>query len=200
MRPLIKPIDVNHVPILNITLWSKKYNAGYLTTIAGRILDRLDSVKGTGVTFLNGARYKQLNVYLNPLKMAGYNVTPLMIAQELKGTNINIPAGFLQKNNKKMFLTAGGYFHHVSSVENFIISVYNGKPVYLKDVAKIKYSYKPLNFLSEIGFGNNYRKINANDRVIADSKGIYPAVTIAVAKRRGKNAVEVVNSVLAKVS
>ena len=198
MRPLIKPIDVNHVPILNITLWSKKYNAGYLTTIAGRILDRLDSVKGTGVTFLNGARYKQLNVYLNPLKMAGYNVSPLMIAQELKGTNINIPAGFLQKNNKKMFLTAGGYFHHVSSVENFIISVYNGKPVYLKDVAKIKYSYKPLNFLSEIGFGNNYGKINANDRVIKDSKGIYPAVTIAVAKRRGKNAVEVVNSVLAK--
>jgi len=198
MRPLIKPIDVNHVPILNITLWSKKYNAGYLTTIAGRILDRLDSVKGTGVTFLNGARYKQLNVYLNPSKMAGYNVTPLMIAQELKGTNINIPAGFLQKNNKKVFLTAGGYFHHVSSVKNFIISIYNGKPVYLKDVAKIKYSYKPLNFLSEIGFGNNYRKINANDKIIADSKGIYPAVTIAIAKRRGKNAVAVVNNVLSK--
>ena len=198
MRPLIKPIDVNHVPILNITLWSKKYSAGYLTTIANRILDRLDSVKGTGVTFINGARYKQLNVYLNPVKMAGYNISPLMIAQELKGTNINIPAGFLKSNNKKTFLTAGGYFHRVSSVKNFIVSVYNGKPVYLKDVASIKYSYKPLNFLSEIGFGNNYSTINGNDRISDSHNGVYPAVTIAVAKRRGKNAVTVVDSVLAK--
>jgi multidrug efflux pump subunit AcrB len=198
MRPLIKPIDVNHVPILNITLWSKKYNAGYLTTIANNILDRLDSVKGTGVTSLNGARYKQLNVYLNPVKMAGYNISPLMVAQELKDTNVNIPAGFFQNNNKKTFLTAGGYFHRVSSVKNFIISVYNGKPVYLKDIAIIKDSYKPLNFLSEIGFGNNYRRINENDRVISAAKGVYPAVTIAVAKRRGKNAVTVVNGILAK--
>lgn len=198
MRPLIKPIDVNHVPILNITLWSKKYSAGYITTIANRILDKLDAVKGTGVTFLNGARYKQLNVYLNPVKMAAYNIDPLMIAQELKGTNINIPAGFMQNNNKKIFLTAGGYFHHVSSVKNFIISVYHGKPVYLKDVATIKNSYKPLNFLSEIGFGNHFREINSNDRIISTAKGVYPAVTIAIAKRKGKNAVIVVNNVLAK--
>lgn len=182
MRPLIKPIDVNHVPILDITLWSKKYNAGYLTIIANNILDKLDAVKGTGVTFLNGARYKKLDVYLNPVKMAAYNISPLTIAQELKGTNVNLPAGFLSNNNKKTFLTAGGYFHHASSVKNFIISVYNGKPVYLKDVAKIKPSYKPLNFLSEIGFG----------------RGIHPAVTIAIAKRRGKNAVTVVGNVLAK--
>ncbi|RZV37735.1 MAG: efflux RND transporter permease subunit [Candidatus Acidulodesulfobacterium acidiphilum] len=198
MRPLIKPIDVNHVPILNITLWSKKYDAGYLTTIAGRILDKLDSVEGTGVTSLNGARYKQLNVYLNPVKMAAYNVSPLMIAQELKNTNVNMPAGFLRNDNKKTFITAGGYFHRARSVKNFIISVYNGRPVYLKDVAKVKSSYKPLNFLSEIGFGGYYRKINANDRIIKDAKGVYPAVTIAIAKRRGKNAVTVVDNVLAK--
>jgi len=84
LRPIIKPIDVNHVPILNITLWSKKYSSGYLTTIANRILDKLDAVHGTGVTSLNGARYKQLNVYLNPIKMAAYHVSPLMIARELK--------------------------------------------------------------------------------------------------------------------
>ncbi len=198
MRPIIKPIDVNHVPILNITLWSKKYSAGYLTTIANRILDKLDAVHGTGVTFLNGARYRQLNVFLNPVKMAAYNVSPLMIAQELKGTNIDLPAGFLQNNNKKIFLTAGGYFHHVSSVKNFIISVFDGRPVYLKDVASIKYSYKPLDFLSEIGFGKYYREINFKDKIIAGAKGIYPAVTIAIAKRRGKNAVTVVDNVIGK--
>ncbi len=198
MRPLIKPIDVNHVPILNITLWSKRYNAGYLTTIAGRILDKLDSVKGTGVTSLNGARYKQLNVYLDPVKMAAYDISPLMVAQELKGTNINLPAGFLQNNNRKRFLTAGGYFHRVNSIKNFVISVFGGRPVYLKDIAKIKYSYKPLNFLSEIGFGDNYIHASHNDRVIAGGKGVYPAVTIAIAKRRGKNAVTVVNDILAK--
>ena len=196
MRPLIKPIDVNHVPILNITLWSKKYGGGYLTAVAGRILDRLDAVHGTGVTFLNGARYKQLNVYLNPVKMAAYNVSPLMIAQELKGTNIDLPAGFLQNNNKKTFLTAGGYFHRVGSVKNFIISVFNGRPVYLKDVAVVKYSYRPLNSLSEIGFGKYYGEINFKDKIIAGAKGIYPAVTIAIAKRRGKNAVTVVDNVL----
>ncbi len=196
LRPIIKPIDVNHVPILNITLWSKKYSSGYLTTIANRILDKLDAVHGTGVTSLNGARYKQLNVYLNPIKMAAYHVSPLMIARELKNTNIDLPAGFLQNNNKKIFLTAGGYFHNVNSVKNFIVSVFNGEPVYLKDVATVDYSYKPLNFLSEVGFGKYYREINFQDKITAGAKGLYPAVTIAIAKRRGRNAVTVVDNVL----
>jgi multidrug efflux pump subunit AcrB len=196
MRPLIKPIDVNHVPILDITLWSKQFSNGKLTTIADRILNKLDAVHGTGVTFLNGARYKQLNVYLNPVKMSAYNISSLMIAQELKNTNVSLPVGFLQNNNKKAFVTAGGYFHHVSSVKNFIVSVYHGHPVYLKNIAKVKYSYKSLHFLSEIGFGKNYSEINAHDKIVQGLKGLYPAVTIAIAKRRGKNAVTVVNNVL----
>ncbi len=196
MRPLIKPIDVNHVPILDITLWSKQFSNGKLTTIADRILNKLDAVHGTGVTFLNGARYKQLNVYLNPVKMSAYNISPMMIAQELKNTNVSLPVGFLQNNDKKAFVTAGGYFHHVSSVKNFIVSVYHGRPVYLKNIANVKYSYKSLHFLSEIGFGKNYSEINAHDKIIHGLKGLYPAVTIAIAKRRGKNAVTVVNNVL----
>ncbi len=196
MRPLIKPIDVNHVPILDITLWSKRFSNGKLTTIADRVLNKLDAVHGTGVTFLNGARYKQLNVYLNPVKMSAYNISPLMLAQELKNTNVSLPVGFLQNNNKKAFVTAGGYFHHVSSVKNFIVSVYHGRPVYLKNIAKVKYSYKSLHFLSEIGFGKNYSEINTHDKIIQGLKGLYPAVTIAIAKRRGKNAVTVVNNVL----
>ncbi|MHB8282171.1 MAG: efflux RND transporter permease subunit [bacterium] len=200
MRPLIKPIDVNHVPILNITLWSKRFSNGKLTVIADRILDKLDAVHGTGVTLLNGARHKQLNIYLNPNKMTAYNISPLTVAEELKGTNITIPVGFLQNNNKKEFLTAGGYFHHVSSVKNFIVSVHNGHPVYLKNIAIIKYSYNSLHFLSEIGFGKNYSEINPHDKIIQKQKlkGLYPAVTIAIAKRRGKNAVAVVNNVLNK--
>jgi multidrug efflux pump subunit AcrB len=198
MRPLIKPIDVNHVPILDITLWSKKFSNGKLTTIADRVLNKLDAVHGTGVTFLNGARYKQLNVYLNPVKMSAYNISPLMLAQELKNTNVSVPVGFLQNNNKKAFVTAGGYFHHVSSVKNFIVSVEHGRPVYLKNIAKVKYSYKSLNFLSEIGFGKNYSEINTHDKIIQKLKGLYPAVTIAIAKRRGTNAVTVVNNVLNK--
>jgi multidrug efflux pump subunit AcrB len=196
MRPLIKPIDVNHVPILDITLWSKKFSNGELTTIADRILNKLDAVHGTGVTFLNGARYKQLNVYLNPVKMSAYNISPLMIAQELKNTNVSLPVGFLQNNNKKAFVTAGGYFHHVASVKNFIVSVEHGRPVYLKNIAKVKYTYKSLHFLSEIGFGKNYSEINPHDKIVHGLKGLYPAVTIAIAKRRGKNAVTVVNNVL----
>ncbi|MFW0883481.1 efflux RND transporter permease subunit [Candidatus Acidulodesulfobacterium sp. H_13] len=198
MRPIIKPIDVNHVPILDITLWSKKYGAGFLTTVANRILSRLDSVHGTGVTFLNGAKYKRLNVYLNPIKMAAYNVSPLMIARELKETNVELFAGFLKNNNKKAFLTAGGYFYHINSVKNFIISVHNGKPVYLRDVATVKYAYEPSNFLSEFGLGEYYREFESGDKIITGAKGIYPAVTIAIAKRQGKNAVTVVDNVLAK--
>ena len=196
MRPLIKPIDVNHVPILDITLWSKKFSNGKLTTIADRILNKLDAVHGTGVTFLNGARYKQLNVYLNPVKMSAYNISPLTVAQELKNTNVSLPVGFLQNNNKKAFVTAGGYFHHVGSVKNFIVAVFHGHPVYLKNIAKIKYTYKSLHFLSEIGFGKNYSEINPHDKIVHGLKGLYPAVTIAIAKRRGKNAVTVVNNVL----
>ncbi len=196
MRPIIKPIDVNHVPILDITLWSKTRGAGYVTTVANHILSKIDSVPGTGVTYLNGAKFRTLDVRLNPLKMAAYNISPLMIARELKGTNVELPSGFLQGNNKKTFLTAGGYFRHADSVRNFVIGVFNGRPVYLKDVAAVKYNYRPVSFISGFGFGNRYREINYNDKLIAGSKGLYPAVTIAIAKRRGKNAVTVVGDVL----
>lgn len=198
MRPIIKPIDVNHVPILNITLWSKKYDTGFITTVANHILNKLDAVNGTGVTYLNGARYKKLNVYLNPLKMAAYGVSPLMVAQELKGTNIDLPAGFLQNDNGKKFLTAGGYFHNVNSIKNFIIAVHGGRPVYLKDIATFDYSYKPVDFLSGIGFGRYYKYAAPNDKLVPGLKGVYPAVTIAIAKRRGRNSVIVVDNVLKK--
>ncbi len=139
-QPLVKPIDVDDVPIVAITLspeTGSAYDDAQLRLVADNVLDELRKVPGVGNTTVIGGRGRQVRVVLDPLRIAGYGLSPLQIAGAITQSNANLLSGELEQGSRKITLETGGFFTRASDVRNAVVGVANNKPVYLGDVAEV---------------------------------------------------------------
>jgi multidrug efflux pump subunit AcrB len=200
-QPLVKPIDVDDVPIVAITLSAapgSAYDDAKLRLVADHVLDELRKVPGVGNTVVIGGRERQVRVTLDPLKLAGYGLSPLRIAGAIGVSNANLLSGDLDAGGKKLALETGGFFTNVADVRNAVVGVSNGKPVYLGDVAEVTDGVEETTHLTRIGFGPGEPGEGA---VAAENTGPreLPAVTIALAKRQKLNAVKISDEILSRL-
>ncbi len=85
-QPLVKPIDVDDVPIVALTLSGKpgtNYDDAQLRLVADHMLDELRKVPGVGNSLVIGGRSRQVRVTLDPQRIAGYGLSPLQISQAI---------------------------------------------------------------------------------------------------------------------
>ncbi len=188
-QPLIKPVDVDDVPILTISLSSAAMDDRRLRKIANDVLEHLRRVDGTSVSFIHGGRVRQINVNLDLERMQRYNVTLSNIRRVLEATNIDIPAGNLVNHNRVSSVSAGGMLRSADEVRNLVVALYGHRPVYLKDVADINDGPGEIERVHRIGYGPAFEGQRTLDYET-------PAVTLAVAKLKGTNAVRVARDVL----
>jgi multidrug efflux pump subunit AcrB len=202
-QPLVKPIDVDDVPIVAITLSGApgtNYDDGHLRLVADHVLDELRKVPGVGSTVIIGGRNRQVRVTLDPLRVAAYGLSPLQIAGAINVSNANLLSGDLEQGIRKLPLETGGFFEKASDVRNAVVGVTNNKPVYLGDVADVTDGFEETANLTRIAFNSNHKAHNGvaqADRTNTSSG--MPAVTIALAKRQKLNAVKISNEILAKL-
>ncbi len=202
-QPLVKPIDVDDVPIVAITLSGApgtNYDDRQLRLVADHILDELRKVPGVGTTTIIGGRNRQLRVTFDPLRVAAYGLSPLQIAGAINMSNANLLSGDLEQANRKLTLETGGFFEKASDVRNAVVGVANSKPVYLSDVADVTDGFEETLKLTRIAFTSTHeahaRDPQAN---VAAASPELPAVTIALAKRQKLNAVKISDEILAKL-
>ncbi len=192
-QPLVKPIDVDDVPIVAVTLSAapgSSHDDTSLRLVAEYVLDELRKVPGVGNTVIIGGRSRQVRVTLDPMKIAGYGLSPLQIAQAIGMSNRNLVSGELEQGTRKMMLETGGFFEKASDVEKAVVGVHNGRPVYLGDVADVSDGFEETQRLTRIGFGVHYAgKEGSIER---------PAVTVALAKRQKLNAVKISEQILSR--
>jgi len=203
-QPLVKPIDVDDVPIVAITLSpapGASYDDAQLRLVADHVLDELRKVPGVGATTVIGGRGRQVRVTLDPMRIAGYGLTPLQIAGALNISNANVLAGDLEQGNRKMTLETGGFFATGAEVRSAVVGVANGKPVYLGDVAEVIDGFEETSKLTRIAFGTGHEHAGgrAEGAAALSPAGELPAVTVALAKRQKLNAVKISDQVLAKL-
>jgi multidrug efflux pump subunit AcrB len=203
-QPLVKPIDVDDVPIVAITLspeTGSAYDDAQLRLVADNVLDELRKVPGVGTSSVIGGRSRQVRVTLDPLRIAGYGLSPLQIAGAITQSNANLLSGELDQGNRKLTLETGGFFTKASDVRNAVVGVANNKPVYLGDVADVTDGFEETVKLTRIAF------VNGHDEQRVTGEGVprvaplreQPAVTLALAKRQKLNAVQISNQILAKL-
>jgi multidrug efflux pump subunit AcrB len=203
-QPLVKPIDVDDVPIVSITFSPEPgsvYDDAKLRVVADHVLDELRKVPGVGTTTVIGGRSRQVRVTLDPLRIAGYGLSPLQISQAINVSNANLLSGDLEQGGRKLAIETGGFFTSAADVKSAVVGMSNGKPVYLGDVADVQDGFEETTKLTRIAFGGGYAGQNGED-AMASSKtapGELPAVTIALAKRQKLNAVKISNAILAKL-
>ncbi len=195
-QPLVKPRSIDDVPILALTLSSNTYDAFTLRRIAAQVHDQIKEVSDVSEVKIIGGQRRQIRVTLDEARMSGYNVAPAMIAPALEQSNRQLQSGSFATGNREFLVETGGFLHTADEVGNVVVNVFNNRPVYLRDVAKIEDGAEEATDYVMFGLGNGETK---RVNTASGSERLQQAVTISVAKRKGKNAIEIADKVLEKV-
>lgn len=201
---IVKPVGIDDVPILNVTLWSRSESDAGLRRVADEILHRMQEVPDTGRSFVVGGRTRQIRMMLDAGRLAGHGLAPLDVAQALRGADANLRAGSFAHDNREYVVDSGPFLTSAAEVANVVVAVRDRHPVYLRDVAQVIDGPAEPDAYSTIGFGparqylfNEPGQLKLDS--VADRGQLYPAVTIAFAKRHGTNAVAVAEGLISKV-
>ncbi len=191
MQPIVKPINVDDVPIMTLTLASTKQSDYELRYVALHVLEQLRNIPGVSFTELVGGRPRAVSIDIDAQKLAAAGLALDQVDRMLNATNISMPAGELVDNNKNTPLRFNGFLKNAREVGDIVLGAPRGRPVFLKDVARIVDGPAEVDSSSHFAFGPGKQH--------PAFKGDAPAVTIAIAKKSGTNAVVVANAVLAKL-
>jgi multidrug efflux pump subunit AcrB len=181
--PLVKPRSIDDVPILALTFWSDRYGPFDLRQVAEQVHDTIKQTPDVSAATISGGARRQLRVTLDEGKLAAYGVSPLQVQTALDGNNHRLPAGTFASGNREFKMETGEFLRTADDVRNVVIAVANRTPVYLRDVTEVSDGgEEPVEYV-------NY----------AEHGSFHPAVTIAISKRKGTNAIEVADNVLQRV-
>ncbi len=189
---VIKPVEIDDVPIVNLTLYSDRYSDHELRRIGEEVLSRLSEVKDTSRTTIVGGRKREIRVELLPERMSGRRVGPLQVFQALKATDASVSAGSFSSGNRSVAVTSDSFVASADEVRRLVVGVYQDRPVYLEDVARVLDGPEEAEHFTRIGFSRRHQE--AMD--LQDGTGSRPAVTLALAKKKGTNAVWVARDIL----
>lgn len=193
-EPLVKPMDVDDVPASVITLSSTTLDGLSLKRLAERVREQLAPLEGVSVADIIGGQDHEIRIAIDTVKMAAYNIPLDRLHQVLQGANAGGPVGALVGNNAVTQIWLDGYLQTAQEVGTLMVGLWENKPVYLRDIATIIDGPSQIEQLHRIGFGPAAnRPINSSEEPETN------AVSIALAKKRGTNAVLVTQRIVDKV-
>jgi multidrug efflux pump subunit AcrB len=184
-EPIIKPMGIDDVPIVTLTLWTADPERGAfeLERVAYAAEVELKRVPGTRTVQTTGGPSRAVRVLLDIERMQAYRVTAQDIRQALVAANVSMPAGALVGANRETLVEAGTFLGSGRDVARIVIGSFQNRPVFVEDVAKIVDGPDlPARYVRH-----------------ATAAGEFPAVTIAVSKKPGENAVDVADGVIKRV-
>ncbi len=191
-QPLIKPVAVDDVPIVTLTLWSKDIDDGALRLLSLDLLQRLGEVEGAGKGFIVGGREDQVKVEVMPERLSGYGISMQQVAQTIQTANSEQTAGGVESGGLAFTVRTGSFLTSAKEIGRLVIGIRQGAPVYVRDVARVV--DEPADPSQMV----TYYTGPAYDGDTGPSIG-NPAVTVAIAKKEGTNGVTVAHKILDKV-
>jgi len=178
--PIVKPRSIDDVPILALTFWSKRYGDFELRRIAAQVDDAIKQTPDVSAVALIGGQRREIQITLDQTRMGAYHLSPLQVVGALGLSNNRLQSGEFASGNREFLVETGQFLRTADDVRNVVAGVPDGKPIFVRDVAQVTDGgEEPSQYVR-----------------FSDGKGFYPAVTIAVSKRKGTNAVTVGENVL----
>lgn len=190
-EPLIVGRGIDDVAILSVTLSAKpgqEIGANDLTRIARALQAEVAKTEDVGLTYLVGEAQEAIRIAPDPDRLALYGVTLQQLAGKVEQANRTLNTGLLRDGGEQVALVAGQTLTAPAEVARLLLTTRDGRPVYVADVAEVSFvpdtSDRIVSHLTRAGDGSLTRS---------------PAVTLAVAKRAGANAVVVAEAALHRI-
>jgi len=188
--PIVKPINVDDVPIMTLAVTSKELSGYDLRDVSLKLVENLRNIPGVSFTDVVGGQKRAVNVWLDAQKISLTGMSLDDISEMLLGSNVSTPVGSMINNNQNQLIRVNGFLGSAKDVGDIIISLDKDRPIYLKDIARIVDGPQETDVYTRIGFGPS---------ATLSSRGEQAAVTITIAKQPGTNAVDVANLVVDKL-
>ncbi|MCW8843921.1 MAG: efflux RND transporter permease subunit [Rhodobacteraceae bacterium] len=189
--PLIVGRGIDDVAIVSLTLTPDTPESGLtandLTRIARALQVEIAKIDNVGLTYIVGDSPEAIRIAPDPERLALFGITLQQLAGKVQGANRAMPAGLVRDGGDQIALIAGETLSAPSEIANLLLTARDGRPVYVRDVADV--SFVP---------DTSDSIVASLTREGATTKAI-PAVTLAVAKRAGANAVIVAEEILHRV-
>jgi multidrug efflux pump subunit AcrB len=200
-KPIIKAKGIDDVPVAAFTLWREGEPGGSLalTQVAHAIEAELKRVKGTREVTTLGGTQRTVRVLLNPEALNAHQLTLQEVRTALQAANISQDAGSLAQGNREVLVQTGNFLSDANEVSQLVVGVSGGKtteakPVFLRDVADIQDGADQPSSYVWLGTG-----AAAGDKGIHE-RGEFTAVTVAVTKKPGENAVDIADKLMQRVA
>ena len=193
LQPIIKPKGVDDVPIVALTLHSPRADTGAfdLERVARSVEAELKRVPGTREVRTVGGPGRAVMVEVDPARLAAVGLTLHELRGALQSANLGLPVGDLLQGNQAVAIESGPYLHSAQDVAELALASRGGKPVYLREVAKVREGAPPA---ERTVWHGEVRRDGEEARAVET-----PAVTLAITKKPGENAIDVANAVLRRV-
>jgi multidrug efflux pump subunit AcrB len=207
---VIKPVEIDDVPIVTLAVHAEpgfeaRYSDYDLRRIAEEMFHRLAEVEDVSRITLHGGRSREVRVEIRPERLTGFSISPMEVQRALSGADRSLTAGDLVGADRLTRVVSQSFLLSADDAASLVVGVFDGKPVYLRDVADIIDGPEEPGDYSRIGFSDVYLASlkSAGAEPQSETAGQMPpqrpAVTLALAKKKGVNAVAVAEAIVARV-
>ncbi|HEY6506890.1 MAG TPA: efflux RND transporter permease subunit, partial [Vicinamibacterales bacterium] len=182
--PTVRLRSIDDVPVVALTLWSDRYDDAALRQVAAQLHDSLKEVQDVSEVTIIGGRPRAIAVELDPARLEAHGLDPVSVQRAIQAANVRQPASTVVQDRQAQLIEAGGWLRDARDVGAVALATTDGRALRVSDVARV------------VDEGDEPISHVAFDAGPLPSR---PAVTLAVAKRRGANATVVAERVAAQV-
>ncbi|MBK6765065.1 MAG: efflux RND transporter permease subunit [bacterium] len=194
-QPLVRPRSIDDVPAIAYTFWSTTTSPTELRQVADEIRSEVTQHPRVAQAWLIGGQRRAVRVTLDRDKLAAHHVSLLQAYGAINSANWKLPAGQMTADNQTTDVQIGAFVKNVDEVRTLVVAVYNNKPVYLRDVARIEDGPEEPSQYVWMGSGPA-----ALEKDIAAAGIDAPAITLAISKKPGTNAVDLVRELDSRIA
>ncbi len=176
--PIISEINFSDFPIMLVNI-SGDYGLVRLKKIAEDLEEIFETVPGVLDVKITGGLEREVKINVDLDRMKYYGISFQKIIDAVRDENTNIPGGAVEVGRLKYTVRVPGEFSDPSEINDIIVKVVDGKPIYIKDVATVEFGFK--------------------DRTSYARQNGVECITLSVVKRSGENIIQVADGVKAKI-
>ena len=174
-RPMIRKFDLSAFPILIVGISSNLNPLDLRLLIEDQVKYRVERVPGVAALDIRGGYYREIHVSLRSKKLKALGLSPDAVIASMRNENRNIPAGLYEKGNLEVLVRTQGEYTSLDEIRNTVITVRDGTPIMIRDVADVVDSWEEV---------RQYTRIDGK-----------PGLRISINKQSGANTVKVAKAV-----
>lgn len=204
---VVKPVEIDDVPVVTLTLTGDEGDDYTLRRVGEEMIQRLSALPGVSRAYVVGGQPRTVRVDLDPERLQAYALGPLEVQRAIEGANVTHPAGAFTRSDVVVHVEGGVAIDRPERLPELVVGVFQGRPVFLRDVATVRDGADEVSSYVRHGWGpargfEAPEGFPGTELEASESPSPAPpgetraAVTLAVAKQKGSNAVSVAESVL----